>query len=112
MLFSPLFGAETATVSGKISPRHRLDMHMTPFLHDDELYEMCAPLRQPAAICRYLARLGVPYRVRPNGRPLVSREIVAQCLGANATKSSSGLVPDAAALVARLKRRERNGKTP
>lgn len=42
---------------------------------------MCRPLRQPAAIRRYLTRLGVPFQLRPDGRPLVSRQAVAFALG-------------------------------
>lgn len=46
---------------------------MTPFLHDDELASFCHPLRQSAAIRRYLDRMEVPYVIRPDGRPVVGR---------------------------------------
>ena len=56
---------------------------MTPFLNDQEVAEMCAPLRQPAAIKRYLTRIGVPFKVRPDGHPIVSRQVVADVLSLN-----------------------------
>ena len=45
----------------------------TPDLTDDEIAAICAGLRQPAAMVRYLQRLGVQVARKPNGRPLVSR---------------------------------------
>lgn len=78
---------------------------MTPFLHDDEMLEMCRPLVQPAAMCRYLTRLGVPHVRRPDGSPLVSREAVAGRLsGALHVGAKSG-TPDKAALLARFAKR-------
>lgn len=53
---------------------------MTPFLLDHEIAQMVYPLTQPAAQKRYLDKIGVPYTARPDGRPLVSREFVAQRL--------------------------------
>ena len=81
---------------------------MTPFLHDDEMLEMCRPLTQSAAMCRYLTRLGVPHVRRPDGRPLVSREAVAGRLSCSLHVPESGS-PDKAALLARFaKRRARS----
>jgi hypothetical protein len=39
-----------------------------------EIDVICEPLRQPAAQIRYLQRLGVVVKRKPNGRPLVSRQ--------------------------------------
>lgn len=45
----------------------------TPFLSDDELLALCKPLSQPAAMVRYLTRMGFHVKRRPNGWPLISR---------------------------------------
>lgn len=43
------------------------------FLSDDEILQICAPLKQPSALCRRLRAMGFFIKVRPNGWPLVSR---------------------------------------
>ena len=45
-----------------------------PDLTQAEIDVICEPLRQPAAQIRYLQRLGVVVKRKPNGRPLVSRQ--------------------------------------
>ncbi|WP_046111782.1 hypothetical protein [Aquincola tertiaricarbonis] len=45
----------------------------TPYLTDDEIADICAPLVMPAAQRRYLAGLGLIVNKKPNGRPLVAR---------------------------------------
>lgn len=74
---------------------------MTPFLSDDELREMCRPLTQSAAMCRFLKRLGIPHERKPNGMPLTSRDAVAGRL-AGTQHTTKGTAPDKAALLARL----------
>lgn len=44
-----------------------------PYLSDEEIAEICAPLEQPAAQVRYLCSQGLIVRRKPNGRPLVAR---------------------------------------
>ncbi|HEY0953289.1 MAG TPA: hypothetical protein VGE36_00925 [Roseateles sp.] len=45
-----------------------------PFLTDEEIDGICAGLRQPAAMVRYLRTVvKVPVERKPNGRPLVRR---------------------------------------
>lgn len=44
-----------------------------PFLTDDEIAGICEPLKMPAAQRRYLERLGMIVKAKPNGRPLVAR---------------------------------------
>lgn len=44
-----------------------------PYLTDVEINDICAPLRQAHAQCRYLTGLGMIVRKKPNGRPLVAR---------------------------------------
>ncbi|QOR55234.1 MAG: hypothetical protein SHS37scaffold220_3 [Phage 67_12] len=46
---------------------------MLPFLSDEEIAEICRPLRMPAAQRRHLARLGLLVKMKPNGQPLVAR---------------------------------------
>ena len=46
---------------------------MPPFLTDAEVNAICDGLTQPAAMARYLARLGLTVHTKPNGRPLISR---------------------------------------
>lgn len=47
---------------------------MTPFLLDHELAMLTHPLRQASARRRHLAKLGVPFSVRPDGQPIVMRD--------------------------------------
>jgi hypothetical protein len=46
---------------------------LPPYLTEAEIAEICAPLTMPAAQRRYLERLGMIVRAKPNGRPLVAR---------------------------------------
>ena len=80
---------------------------MSPFLHDQEVAEMCKPLRQAAAIRRYLSRLGVPFQLRPDGRPLVSREAVTRLLGGAALQSQGEMEPNLEALQALFRKKRR-----
>lgn len=41
------------------------------YLSDSEIREICRPLKQPAAQCRFLERLGFKVERRPDGTPLV-----------------------------------------
>ena len=44
-----------------------------PYLTDDEITELCKPLKMPAAQRRHLERLGLIVKAKPNGRPIVAR---------------------------------------
>lgn len=48
-----------------------------PYFTDAEVDEMCAGLTQPAAMIRYLRRLGLKVDRKPNGRPLAWRPAAA-----------------------------------
>lgn len=54
-------------------------------LSEDEVREICKPLRQNAALCRFLARLLNTTKEnihrRPDGFPLVSRAAVEAAMG-------------------------------
>lgn len=45
-----------------------------PDLTETEVNEICAGLRQNAAKCRFLKRLGLRVERRPDGSPLVNRQ--------------------------------------
>lgn len=46
---------------------------ISPFLTDDEIDEICEPLKVGAAKCKHLKRMGLVVKMKPNGRPLVAR---------------------------------------
>lgn len=46
---------------------------MLSHLTDEEVADICRPLRQHAARIRYLQGLGLPVERRPDGSPLVRR---------------------------------------
>ena len=46
---------------------------MTPYLTDQEIDDICAGLTQHHAMVRYLRGQGFEVKVKPNGRPLISR---------------------------------------
>lgn len=54
---------------------------MTPWLTPAEVDDLCAPLVQPAAQCRFLRELGLAVKVKPNGQPLVLRSNLETVLG-------------------------------
>lgn len=45
----------------------------TPWLSEAEITDLCAGLKQSAAQIKYLRRIGLTVRFKPNGRPLVFR---------------------------------------
>jgi hypothetical protein len=53
-----------------------------PYLTDDEVANMCAPLEQSGAQLRYLRGLGLHVERKPNGRPLLMRSELERVLGA------------------------------
>ena len=57
-------------------------LQQMPFLSDEEVSELCAPLRMPGAQCRYLRKLGLMVQTKPNGRALVARSEFERVLGA------------------------------
>ena len=48
-------------------------MSSMPFLSDEEIAEICAPLVVPGYQIKYLTKLGLVVHRKPNGRPLVAR---------------------------------------
>ena len=82
---------------------------MTPFLSDAEVADMCSPLLQPGAQKRHLRRLGLPFALKPNGRPLVSRERVHGLLDGRPSRGagSASAGPDVEALKAMFNKRKK-----
>lgn len=83
-----------------------------PYLTDSEVLSMCEPLKQPAALCRYLVGLGLKVVTKPNGRPLLLRTELDRVLGAGRFGQSTASIyatPNADALRAHLKTRRSNG---
>lgn len=82
-----------------------------PFLTDDEVAMLCKPLTQPAAIRRFLTKLGVPFQIRPDGRPIVSRR-QADDLFSSAPGGSTAMQketePNRAAMMARFSKRTKS----
>lgn len=62
---------------------------LPPWLTEAEINDLCTPLTQHAAQIRYIERLGIPVRKKPNGAPLVMRSQFEEIL-APANKSKAG----------------------
>lgn len=60
---------------------------MNASLTDKEIDEICGGLTQNCAKVRYLERLGLSVRQKPNGRPLVSRTHYEIVMGAGQAAS-------------------------
>lgn len=87
-------------------------MIQPPYLTDSEVLAMCEPLKQPAALCRYLMGLGLKVVTKPNGRPLILRTELDRVLGASRLDQSpkaTNATPNAEALRAHLKARRNHG---
>lgn len=62
-----------------------------PWLTDEEIQSLTDGLTQAAARCRFLRKLGLTVRAKPNGDPLVMRANVEEVLGPRATgKKTNG----------------------
>lgn len=87
-------------------------MSQPPYLTDSEVLDMCKPLTQPAALCRYLEGLGLKVVTKPNRRPLLLRTELERVLGASRFGQSPAtplVTPNADALRAHLKTRRGHG---
>lgn len=86
---------------------------LPPYLSDVEIREMCEPLTQPAAMCRFLLGKGLLVTTKPNGRPLVLRSELDRVLGAGRFAAGftapSHSFPDMAALRSHLSKRGQHG---
>ena len=68
---------------------------MNSDLSDLEIEQICAGLNQNAARVRYLRRIGLVVRQKPNGRPLVNRAHYDAAMGNGYAKTEprSGRAP-------------------
>mgnify|MGYP003611012282 CR=1 FL=1 len=89
----------------KVEVLERCGSDVLPFLTDSEVFSMCDPLTQPSAQCRWLKRQGVDFKIKPNGRPLVSRAGVFQA--AEGASKGEGANPDVEALLLMFKARKK-----
>lgn len=89
---------------------------MMPFLSEDELGMLTHPTRQACAQRRFLDRIGVPYIVRPDGRPLVSRDVLRERMSRapGQTPEANATTPNRQALLASIAARKgkKRGTTP
>lgn len=73
---------------------------MTPWLSEDEIDDLCAPLKQHAAQLRFIRTLGINVRKKPNGAPLVLRsELQATMNPADKSRKPAKCQPNSTALL-------------
>ena len=85
---------------------------MTPYLSDAEVLEICDPLKLGKAQCRYLARLGMVVKNKPNGKPLIARgEFERVMIGKqlDAKNALTGTQPNTSALLNHVQKGKKNG---
>jgi hypothetical protein len=73
---------------------------MIPYLTDDEIAHITAPLVRADARCRFLRSRGLIVRERPNGQPLIGRAHFEEWMGKNTLPAPADReTPDTAALL-------------
>jgi hypothetical protein len=77
---------------------------MQPWLTDEEIADLCAGLKQPAAQIRFIRQLGLAVRIKPNGRPLVMRADFEALKTPAANKLTPQRGPNRTALVAHFEK--------
>jgi hypothetical protein len=60
---------------------------MAPWLAQEEIDDLCKPLKQAAAQIRFMRSLGLTVRTKPNGAPLVMRANIDSVMGDSAKRS-------------------------
>lgn len=69
-----------------------------PNLTDAEIMAICEPLRTGHAQCKFLERLGMVVKRKPNGKPLIARgEFERVMIGRQAETKTSGTQPNVGA---------------
>ena len=72
---------------------------MTPWLSQEEIDDLCMPLIQHAAQIRFIRRLGIVVREKPNGSPLVMRTHFEESMNpVGKNRKSAKTQPNSAAL--------------
>jgi Domain of unknown function (DUF4224) len=81
-----------------------------PNLTDAEIAEICDPLKIGSAQCRFLERLGMVVKRKPNGKPLIARgEFERVMIGRQAETTVSGTQPNVVALMSLVNKRNNKG---
>lgn len=71
-----------------------------PNLTDAEISEICEPLKLGKAQCRFLERLGMVVKQKPNGKPLLARgEFERVMIGRQPDAQHKGTQPNVVALM-------------
>lgn len=65
-----------------------------PYLTDEEIDEICAPLKIGAAKRKRLERMGMLVKLKPNGRPLVARVEFDRVMTGGQVEASSSSNPE------------------
>lgn len=85
-----------------------------PFLTDEEIAGMCDGVRLPGAQRKHLARMGLFFKEKPNGRPLVARSEFERVLGAGRfgqAQNDASAGPNVRGMQEFLAKRKPNGQT-
>lgn len=73
-----------------------------PWLTQDEINDLCQPLKQASAQIRFMRGLGLTVKTKPNGAPLVMRNHFEQTMNpADKVKPEGKREPNRAALASR-----------
>lgn len=85
--------------------------NLSPNLTDAEISAICEPLKLGGAQCKFLERLGMLVKRKPNGKPLLARgEFERVMIGRQTEATVSGTQPNVVALMNFVKQRK-NGST-
>lgn len=82
--------------------------HPPPWLTQEEIDDLCKPLKQSAAQIRFLESHGLTVRTKPNGAPLVMRAHFEELMNTGKKAKINGkLEPNREALIASFKKQKR-----
>jgi hypothetical protein len=83
---------------------------LSPNLTDAEVLAICEPLKLGGAQCKFLERLGMIVKRKPNGRPLIARgEFERVMIGKQVDAKPSGTQPNVVALMSLVNKRNNKG---
>lgn len=83
---------------------------MLPYLTDSEINEICDPLTQPHAQRRFLSKLGILVKKKPNGRALVLRaEFERALMNGPAISNEPSSQPNRSAYLKLISKERRHG---
>jgi len=87
------------------------DASMKPYLTDAEIADICKPLTQPAAQCKYLRSLNLLVKVKPGGGPLIGRSHFEKVMGGATTSQNEESMskedePDRSAMIIKFRQKK------